>query len=247
MTKTETLTLIQANWPKVPGLHAISTTRTGGISMPPYHSLNMGQYIPDDKNAIHTNRERVAKHCEFPSTPCYLKQVHGTRVLDDNFNPEDNEADAMVSFQKNRVLAILTADCLPILLYGKTHHDIAAIHSGWRSLAGGIIEQTIKKLKSPAQSLMAWLGPCIGPNAFEVGDDVREAFKKIDITYESAFTPHGDKWLANLPLLARHQLESHGISSIYSDNSCTFTEKERFFSYRRDKTTGRMASFIWLT
>jgi hypothetical protein len=238
--------IIKPNWPDFKGLKAFSTTRQGGISEGPYASLNLGTHVNDNPLHVQSNREDIAKTLDFPSSPCWLEQVHGTRVIDDNFSPNDNKADAMISKTKGKVLVVMTADCLPVLLYAPKTEEIAVIHAGWRSLAGGIVEKTRRQFQSEAASIYAWLGPCIGPNHFEVGPEVLEAFKQIDVDAEKAFIATDNKWLANLQLLARHQLLKQGISNIYADNSCTFQSSERFFSYRRDKTTGRMASFIWL-
>lgn len=246
MTMTNAIPLITPSWPAPPTVNAFSTTRIGGFSNAPYDSLNLGVSSHDDLDTVNLNRQTLINARYLPSDPCWLTQVHETRVLNDEYDPCDNRADGIVSRTPGRVCVVMTADCLPILLYGAEHHEVAAIHSGWRSLAKGIVPNTLSQLRSHPDSIMVWLGPCIGPTSFEVGDEVREEFSTIDDKYEAAFTRHGMKWLADLKQLAIHQLQAQGVTAIYRDNSCTFNDKERFFSYRRDKTTGRMGSFIWL-
>lgn len=239
--------LIHPNWPAPSTIKAFSTTRLGGVSKAPYSSLNLGHYTDDSDEDVILNHKKLAAACDFPSSPCWLKQVHGARVLDDSYQRSDNIADAMISQTLNRVLVVMSADCLPILLYGSEYTEVAAIHGGWRSLSQEIVTHTLSHFKSDPSSIMAWLGPCIGPTAFEVGEEVIQAFSDIDSKHTQAFKKQGQRWLGDLQLLATNQLIKMDIKQIYRDNSCTFNDKERFFSYRRDKTTGRMATFIWLS
>lgn len=240
------MSLIKPNWPAPPYVKAFSTTRLGGVSPPPYDSLNLGEFTEETEQNIHSNRRLLYDTCDFQTEPCWLQQVHGTMVFDDVYDANHNQADAMITRTPHRICVVLTADCLPILLYGDTYCEVAAIHAGWRSLAGGIIKNTLSCFKTESKACMAWLGPCIGPSAFEVGEEVKTAFSLIDKDHESGFISHGQKWLADLQQLAINQLVTLGLTQIHRDKSCTFSEKNRFFSYRRDKTTGRMGSFIWL-
>lgn len=245
MTFNDSLT---PGWPAPANVHALSTTRNGGVSAQPYASLNLGDHVGDDPQAVAQNRAILRRH--LPAEPLWLKQVHTTSVANANADTATGipEADASVARSPNKVCAVLTADCLPVLLCDRQGTVVAAAHAGWRGLAGGVLEATVTAMHVDPADLLAWLGPAIGPDAFEVGDDVRAIFLADDPAAANAFTPHGNgKWLADIYRLARIRLARCGVGQISGGEHCTFREENRFFSYRRDQTTGRMASLIWLS
>ena len=238
-------TLIVPDWPAPPQVRTIQTTRQGGLSKAPYDSLNFGMHVGDDAYTVAANRNLL--NTLVPSEPVWLEQVHGTAVLMAETAGCAPRADACITRRTNAVCAVMTADCLPVFLCDDVGTVAGVTHAGWRGLADGVIEETIIAMDVPTSSMMAWLGPAIGPQAFEVGPEVREVFMRHDPASEFAFSAHGDKYLADLYLLARQRLLSLGIQRIYGGNFCTYTDAERFFSYRRDGRTGRMASLIWLS
>ncbi|HVS25890.1 MAG TPA: peptidoglycan editing factor PgeF [Burkholderiales bacterium] len=233
-------------WPAPAQVRALITTRgKNGASSGPYAQFNLGGNVGDEPSAVLHNRKLLRAH--LPSEPKWLKQVHGTRVLDADVSAAGEEGDAAVARQSGTVCAILSADCLPLLLCDEQGTVIAAAHCGWRGLVAGVIEQTIRAMQAPPASLLAYLGPAIGPHAYEVGADVRDAFLRGDAGAEQAFAPCASgKWLANLYSLARQRLNRLGVKKISSGDYCTHTDKARFYSHRRDGHTGRMASLIWL-
>ncbi len=232
------------HWPAPPNVRTIQTTRRGGVSAAPYASLNLGDHVGDDPAAIAENRRLLRTH--LPAEPLWLKQVHGTRCLDAAMAHPGDEADAAIARQPGVVCAVLTADCLPVLFCDIAGTIVAAAHAGWRGLVAGILEQTVAAMNVPADQLLAWLGPAIGPQHFEVGEDVRMAFLNQNPHSEFAFSPKTNgKWLCDLYALARFRLGAMSISRITSADFCTVGDPDRFFSYRRDGTTGRMASLIW--
>lgn len=240
--------LIKASWPAPSHVHSFMTTRQGGYSVDSYAGFNVSDYVGDDKNTVIQNRTLLRQI--VPNEPKWLTQVHGTDVLIlPNDQREDSQADAAVTREKNTVLAVQTADCLPILLCDRAGSVVAAIHAGWRGLCHGIIENTILAMACSPQDIYAWLGPAIGPAAFEVGVDVRAAFIAEDPAANLAFVPaHGPgKWFGNLYLLATQRLTRAKVAFISGGEHCTYSEPASFFSYRRDKVCGRMASLIWLT
>ena len=238
---------LEADWPAPPWVRAISTTRRGGISLGPYAGLNLGDHVGDDVNCVAANREWLRLKLGLPNPPRWLRQVHGCAVAAAHEPAAACEADAMVAWGPGQVCAVLTADCLPILLCDRAGTRVAAVHAGWRGLAAGVIEAALARLGSPPESLLAWLGPAIGPGAFEVGTEVRECFLARDEQAVAAFTPLGyGQWLADLPLLARHRLARLGVRDVRGADLCTFQDARRFYSYRRDGVTGRMASLIWI-
>jgi YfiH family protein len=246
------LDLIIPNWPAPSNVHALQSTRNSGYSTAPYHSLNFGNHVKDNPMHVAQNRQLLSQI--LPSEPVWLNQVHGIEIVDAaNTNCLPN-ADASFTTQKNVVCVTMTADCLPVLLCDKAGSVVAAVHAGWRGLCDGVLDASIHKVCRAAQikpaDLMAWLGPAIGPNAFEVGIEVRAQFIEKDKKAVSAFKLQGDKFLANIYLLAVQRLNNVGVTLIYGsghdENFCTFTDKERFFSFRRDGDTGRMATLIWL-
>ncbi|MCP2005939.1 UNVERIFIED_ORG: YfiH family protein [Buttiauxella agrestis ATCC 33320] len=239
--------LIIPHWPLPEGVAACSSTRIGGVSQPPYDSLNLGAHCGDNLDDVEENRRMFYSTAGLPSKPVWLEQVHGTDVLKLTGEPYlSKRADASYSATAGTVCAVMTADCLPVLFCNKAGTEVAAAHAGWRGLCEGVIEETVACFKDAPENIMAWLGPAIGPNAFEVGPEVREAFMAKDIHADSAFRPSGEKYIADIYTLARQRLSAVGINHVYGGDRCTYSEAGDFFSYRRDRTTGRMASFIWL-
>lgn len=237
--------LIVPDWPAPARVRALQTTRRGGLSKPPYASLNFGMHVGDDGYTVAANRNLL--NTVVPSEPVWLEQVHGTAVLMAESAGCAPRADACITRKPNAVCAVMTADCLPVFLCDDAGTVAGLAHAGWRGLADGVIESTVIAMKTMPSSLMAWLGPAIGPQAFEVGAEVREAFLRHDAASEFAFAPREGKYLADIYLLARQRLHALGITRIYGGDFCTHSDPERFFSYRRDGRTGRMASLIWLS
>ena len=232
------------DWPAPANVKALQTTRAGGISTGSYASLNLGDHVKD--NPLHVAHNRQSLSPFLPTEPVWLQQVHGIRVIDASTSSCLETADASFSTRKEVVCVTMTADCLPVLLCDEAGTVVAAIHAGWRSLCDGVIEAAVEVMPGEASHLMAWLGPAIGPEAFEVGGEVRQQFIVHDAQAEAAFRPHGNKWLGDLYTIARQRLQSSGITRIYGGERCTYSEPESFFSFRRDGDTGRMATFIWL-
>ncbi|TVP52246.1 MAG: peptidoglycan editing factor PgeF [Halomonadaceae bacterium] len=239
--------VLRPDWPAPATVHACSTTRAGGVSIAPYDSWNLGKHVGDEAAAVAENRRRLAATTGLDQHRIgWLKQVHGTRVARLTATPQPiPEADASVTRAPGLACAILTADCLPVLFCDRQGQQVAAAHAGWRSLAGGVLEQTLASFPR-ADQVMAWLGPAIGPGAFEVGEEVRQQFVAHDPAHGAAFVVQGDRYLADLYQLARWRLTCAGIGAVYGGDYCTFNEPQRFYSYRRDGRTGRMASLIWL-
>ncbi|WP_033413112.1 peptidoglycan editing factor PgeF [Methylophilus methylotrophus] len=238
------LPLITPDWPAPANVKALQTTRQGGVSMGVYASLNLGDHVKDNPPHVAANRQLLSAY--LPSEPVWLNQVHGVRVIDAALSSCLESADASVATRKQVVCVTMTADCLPVLLCDHAGTVVAAVHAGWRSLCDGVIEATVAAMPVPAGQLMAWLGPAIGPEAFEVGNEVRAQFMAKDAQAESAFKAKGDKWLGDLYTIARQRLQRLGVTQVYGGGHCTFSESETFFSFRRDGDTGRMGSFIWL-
>lgn len=233
------------DWPAPQNVKALQTTRRGGVSAAPYDSLNLGDHVGDAPQAVARNRQLLAPL--FPSEPVWLKQVHGTMVVNAGAADCLPQADACIATRSGAVCVVMTADCLPVLLCDDSGSVVGAAHAGWRGLCDGVIEQTVRTMNVPPQTLMAWFGPAIGPQAFEVGEEVRAAFVARQPQAEVAFRPGAPgKWLADIYLLARQRLEALGIARIHGGGLCTCTDGERFFSYRRDGATGRMGTFVWL-
>ena len=232
-------------WPAPHRVKALITTREGGFSQGCYAGFNLGDHVGDEAWAVRQNRELLCKH--IPAEPKWLKQVHGTKVANADALPAPVEADASVARKANTLCAILSADCLPLLLCDAKGSVVAAAHCGWRGLAAGVIEKTISAMQTAPGALLTYLGPAIGPKAYEVGADVHDAFLRSDTAAQLAFAALAPgKWLADLYLLARQRLNRVGVKIIHGGNFCTYTEADRFFSHRRDGNTGRMASLIWL-
>ena len=235
------------DWPCPPRVKSAITTRHGGVSGGPYVDFNIADHVGDDPAAVSENRKQLRIDLELPRDPAWLRQVHGTRVIDAGVPPTDVESDGSVALEPGVVCAVMTADCLPVLLTDVQGTRVAALHAGWRGLAAGIIEQGIEALAASPGQLLAYLGPAIGPDAFEVGGEVRQVFCDHDPDAASAFQPAGTgKWMADIYRLAHQRLDGGGVQKIYGGGRCTFHEEADFFSYRRDKTCGRMASLIWI-
>jgi len=242
-----TPTIIQPNWPAPPQVKSFTTTRQGGYSQSPYNELNLGFHVGDDPHHVSQNRSLLKNH--LPQEPFWLEQTHSDIALEalSTFQENPPTGDASYTHHPHTVCCVLTADCLPILLCNEEGTQVAAIHGGWRGLAKGILEKTILQMNIPPHHLMAWLGPAIGPQQYEVGIEVYDAFLQKNSLHEKAFLPQGEKkWLANLYLLATQQLNQLGIQRVYGGEYCTFSNHDLFFSHRREGTTGRMASCIWL-
>jgi YfiH family protein len=240
--------LLRPDWPAPPQVHACTTTRIGGVSLPPYDTLNLAIHVGDDPLAVAENRRRLREQLQLPSEPRWLNQVHGTCSTDAALITDTPcEADASYTALPDVVCAVLTADCLPLLLCDRSGTRVAAIHAGWRGLHAGVIEQTVCAMNVPGEELLAWCGPAIGADAFEVGEEVREAFVSVDPLAVHAFlhSPHG-RWLADLYVLAHQRLAAVGVTQVYGGDHCTFSEAQLFYSYRREGRTGRMASLIWI-
>jgi YfiH family protein len=236
---------IVPDWPAPANVRALVTTRRRGHSRGPYADFNLADHVGDEPAAVAANRARLRGH--LPAEPLWLRQVHGTRCVVAEASPLVAEADASVSFTPDTVCAVLTADCLPLLLCDAAGTVVAAAHAGWRGLAAGVIESTVAAMERPGEELLAWLGPAIGPQAFEVGDEVRAACVAHDAQAAQAFTPHGPgKWMCDIYELARQRLHALGVRRVTSADFCTASDEARFYSYRRDGATGRMASCIWL-
>ncbi len=239
---------IVPNWPAPKNVHALQTKRNAGYSHAPYDSLNFGLHVKD--NPIHVAQNRQLLNQYVPSEPVWLNQVHGTQIVDAAQTHCVADADASFTTRNNVVCVTMTADCLPVLLCDMNGTVVSAVHAGWRGLCDGALEASIHAVCRAANiesnQLMAWFGPAIGPNAFEVGDEVRAQFMAIDAQAESAFKAHGQKYLCNIVQIATQRLNNCGVTQIYGGDLCTYTDKENFFSYRRDGVTGRMATLIWL-
>jgi len=242
MTSVNNTHCFTPDWPAPANVKSLQTTRHGGVSAAPYASFNLGDHVGDDSKAVVANRQQL------PSPAAWLKQTHSTIVVDAAAVTTPIEADASFSRTANVVSVVMTADCLPVLFCDQQGTVVAAAHAGWRGLCDGVLEATVKAMDVKAEHIMAWMGPAIGPQAFEVGDDVRDEFIQHDAAATAAFAAQSNgKWLGDIYLLARQRLNQLGITAIYGGKDCTFSDSERYFSYRRDGVTGRMASLIWLT
>lgn len=204
--------------------------------------MNLGLNCGDEYADVLQNRDLLGR--DLPADPFWLNQVHGISVaLNDGLQLVTPEADAQVAYSQGRVCAVLTADCLPVLFCNRQGTRVGAAHAGWRGLANGVLENTVKALQWPPADILAWLGPAIGPDAYEVGEDVVNQFGP---EYSHGFRRRGDRWLMDLYILAHTRLTAVGVTSVYGGGFCTLTESNRFFSYRRDGETGRMASLVWI-
>lgn len=235
-------------WPAPAAVRACVSLRTGGVSAAPYASLNLATHVGDDSACVAENRRRLHAALQLPAEPLWLRQVHGIGVVDAATAAPESEADAAYAHRHDTVCAVLTADCLPVLLCDFGGTAVGVAHAGWRGLLNGVIEHTVHAMRRPGAELLAWLGPAIGPRAFEVGGEVRDAFIGHDVAAVAAFRPSpAGRWRADIYELARQRLARLGIRAVYGGNYCTVAESRRFYSFRRDGVTGRMASLIWLS
>lgn len=238
---------LPADWPAPDFIKAGTTLRQGGASNSVYSSFNLATHVGDKLADVEKNRAILTQSLELPDAPQWLEQIHSTKAVllpNENVNPR---ADASYTSQENVICSVMTADCLPLLVTDKQGSCVAAIHAGWRGLCNGIIETTIKKLPVEPESMLVWLGPAIGADVYEVGEEVYDAFTKNEIAAKQTFTSTSEgHWLFDIYQLAKLRLNKMGIHHVYGGDRCTLSEKEHFFSYRRDDVTGRMASMIWI-
>lgn len=242
---------IKPQWPAPSHIVAYTTTRQGGYSQTPFDQFNLGDHVGDDATIVQQNRQKLIHDLNLPSTPLWLQQTHSPKSIAIDENPAPTYcADAAYTRQPNQICVVLTADCLPILMTNRQGTLVAALHAGWRGLVSGVIDSTFHAMATSPDELLVWLGPAIGPNFFEVGPEVRQAYLDRHPAYESGFTPHhGDRWLANIYQLAKINLTHLGLntSQIYGGTYCTYQQKDLFYSYRRDQAqTGRMATLIYI-
>lgn len=238
------ISFLQPDWPAPANVHAASSMRQGGYSKAPYDSLNLAMHVGDEADKVQQNRDLMQTILELPSQPVWLEQIHSNIVVDAAVAGTNATADASYSCQPGIVCAVMTADCLPVLLCDQKGESIAAVHAGWRGLLAGIITNTVNAMNK--ENLLVWLGPAIGADCFQVGGEVRDAFVQKMPSYQAAFkAQEPGKWLADIYLLAKIQLASLGITQVYGGDYCTYKESGRFFSYRRDQQAGRMTTLIW--
>ena len=235
---------IKPDWPAAKNIHAAVTLRTGGLSKGTFSSLNPALHVNDKIENVRANRKAIKEMLNLPGAPVWLEQVHGNRVIKAGQVTQVEQADASYSEQAGVVCAVMTADCLPVLLATTEGDKIAAIHAGWRGLLAGVIRHTVNALD--ATNIIAWLGPAIGPDCFEVGSEVKNAFVEQSANFSDGFKQiNQNKYLADIYRLATIELSSMGVTQVYGGGFCTVTDKQRFYSYRRDGETGRMATLIW--
>lgn len=243
-------------WEVPSHVHAVVTLRKGGYSEGPYEGFNLATHVGDSIETVSRNRQLLAEQLKLPSEPCWLNQTHSTRMvklpLDGSDTKQPPDADGAWTAESNRVCVVMTADCLPVFFYHPQDNSIAVVHAGWRGLADGILENAVQEMTSDAGGLTVWLGPAISQMQFEVGNEVMALFCRHDSEARHHFKPArtlGDKqtYLADLQGLAKSRLKKMGITKITNSPACTAGETQRFYSYRRDGVTGRMASLIWMT
>jgi len=240
--------IITPEWPAPGHVHAFFTTRQDGVSEGVYASLNLGLHVQDNRDHVLKNRALLQERYGVPAEPLWLEQVHSADVLIANAPFKiPPHADGSVTKKINLPLAVMTADCLPVLLTNRQGSVVAVAHAGWRGLCAGVLENTVRSMDCDPADILAWMGPAISVQAFEVGNEVREAFMDQDPQAIAAFTnPHDHKWFADIYILARQRLQRAGVTHVFGQSHCTFDNPESFFSYRRDGQTGRMAGVIWL-
>lgn len=236
-----------ADWPAPAGVKTWQTTRIGGVSSGLYSSLNLALHVGDAPQAVARNRALLSSAISLPAEPCWLQQVHGRHILDLD-QGETGPADGAVTSEAGKVLVVMTADCLPLFLAAKNGRRIGVVHAGWRGLVSGVVEAAVDAFDCEPTEMLAWLGPAIGPDAFEVGDEVRDAFISADPESANSFARNAaGRWQADLAGLARRVLVQSGIRDVFAQASCTYSDPERYFSHRREAPCGRMASLIWKT
>jgi len=234
-----------ANWDAPKNISAITTLRSVGKSLAPYDQNNLALHVGDNEKHVLENRHALIKNLNLPGDPIWLNQTHSTKCIRVEEDDDDREADATVTQSKETPLVIMTADCLPIVLCNKSGTEIAAIHAGWRGLANGIIENTLNKIISKNETMLAWIGPSICESCFEIGNDVYDSFIKNYPFTKETFNINLKSSYANLPKMAELILNANGVENVYQSNACTYELKNKFYSYRREKQTGRIATLIW--
>ena len=249
--KTTNQNFIYPDWPAPDNVKAVMTTRHGGVSQAPFGTMNLGIHVDDALQDVSQNRALLKQTLKLPNEPLWLNQVHGTQIADHASNECGDDADAVISHQSGEVCSIMTADCLPVLFCSTSGDVIAGAHAGWRGLQAGILEKCVSGMGCNPEQVLVWLGAAIGSDAFEVGEEVREAFMSVYAESVSAFMLKDEqrgKWLADIYLLAKVHLGQAGIKpgNIYGGEFCTYSDEARFYSYRREARTGRMAALIWL-
>jgi len=242
------MTWIEPDWPAASRVRALSTTRRGGFSTGAFAGMNLADHVGDDPSCVARNRALLRERLGLPTEPRWLKQIHGCAVADAGVAAQTWEADAAVASRPGEICAVMTADCLPLLLCDRAGTRAAAVHAGWRGLVDGVVEAAVERIAVPPSDLLGWLGPAIGPDFFEVGAEVRARFLELGgEDTQAAFRPSpGGKWLADLYALATERLNELGVDRVWGGGLCTYADPTRFFSYRRDGMTGRMASLIWI-
>ena len=248
---SEHVHILTPEWPAPPGVRAAFTLRSGGVSAPPFDSLNLGAHVGDEAEAVAENRRRLRTQLRLPEEPAWMEQVHGIDVLDLDALAHGGaargvvSADAALTRRAGRICTVQVADCLPVLLAARDGSAVAAAHAGWRGLAGGVLEATVQALAVEPGQLIGWLGPGIGAAHFEVGEDVRRAFVTHDAAAAAFTSNQRGRWQCNLAALARARLAALGVAAVFGGEWCTYADAARFFSYRRDGRCGRMAALIW--
>jgi len=238
--------IISAAWPAPEHVRAFTTTRQGGQSRSNYSSLNLALHVEDNVDTVEQNRKHLSAAFNLPTEPFWLQQTHSSRVTNAG-NANNNEADGAWSKQTGVVCTVLTADCLPVFFCDRAGTTVAIVHAGWRGLMDGVISSAITEMNVDPENLLVWLGPAIGPEAFEVGEEVLQQFSKKNPINKAAFIQKDvEHWLCDIYQLARIELNQKGVQQIYGGDLCTYSDEDRFYSYRRDGVTGRMASLIWM-
>lgn len=246
MTSPNNKLWLDADWPAPKNIHAGTSLRMGGNSLAPYNNFNLAQHVGDDANDVNKNRKILCDHLNLPHKPYWLNQTHSSDIFNMDRTDENRDADGSFTSKRNSVCAILTADCVPVLFCNQKGTKIAAIHAGWKGICGGIIENAIE-IFSESDGLLVWIGPCISKKHYEVGKDVYENCLNHSPMTQKAFEQVNDNhWYADLVRIVKILAENSGVGAIYECDLCTFKEDDLFFSYRRDGTTGRTASLIWM-
>ncbi|MCX7090321.1 MAG: peptidoglycan editing factor PgeF [Legionellales bacterium] len=237
--------ILEAHWPAPPSIRAVTTTRMDGVSQADYAAMNLAAHVGDDAQDVAKNRQILRESLHLPNEPIWLEQTHSTRCVEVTSADCNRDVDAAITRQKQQVLAILTGDCLPIVLCDQQGTEIAAIHAGWRGLANGIVDNTIAKLHAKPDQCLAWIGPAICGGCYATGAEVLEQFVGRYAFAAQAFTKIEQQWYADLSKLATLILEAQGIGAVYPSQVCTFERNSEFYSYRRSAQTGRIATLIW--
>lgn len=244
----QVIEFIRPTWPAPQNVSAVATMRSGGVSAAPFDGLNLAGHVGDEPASVEANRKLLREQLNLPSTPCWLNQTHSNRATILRGNADyDIDSDSAITRKKGRIAVVMTADCLPILLCNEEGSEVAAIHAGWRGLADGIVSNTLAKMASATDQLMAWIGPAISQQRFEVGEDVFQLFIDSNKNADDFFHANRpQRWLCNLTGLAQQQLSELGVKQVYQSGLCSYSDASKFYSYRRDNVTGRMACLIWI-